>query len=161
MTHTKVAVTGFGVISPLGRGPCENSSSLQAGKSGIVSRRPEWSEARLRSQVSGKLDVEPLRELFDRKQNRFLCDAALLGAVAMRDAIEHCGLSQSEVEDPRTGLIMGTGAGASMPDAVADHGLFAVGESRSAVPHPWAFVLRHFGLLHFGACAADGLGPDP
>jgi len=119
MSRTRVAVTGFGVISSLGRGPLENSSALRAGRSGIVSRRPEWADGRLRSQVSGKVDVEPLRELFDRKENRFLCDSALLAAVAMRDAVRHAELSKDQVEDPRSGLVLGTGAGASMPDAVA------------------------------------------
>jgi 3-oxoacyl-[acyl-carrier-protein] synthase-1 len=65
------------------------------------------------------VDVEPLRELFDRKENRFLCDSALLAAVAMRDAVRHAELSKDQVEDPRSGLVLGTGAGASMPDAVA------------------------------------------
>jgi len=65
------------------------------------------------------MDAEPLRELFDRKDNRFLCDSALLAAVAMRDAIRHADLTQEQVEDPRSGLVLGTGAGASMPDAVA------------------------------------------
>ncbi len=119
MTRTKVAVTGFGVISPLGRGPHENASALRAGVSGIISQRPEWSDGKLRSQVSGRVEAEPLRELFGRKQNRFLCDAAVLAGAAMMDAIAHAGLSQDQVEDPRTGLILGTGAGASLPDAVA------------------------------------------
>ncbi|MBX9787770.1 MAG: hypothetical protein K2Y37_02550 [Pirellulales bacterium] len=119
MTVTQVAVTGFGVLSPLGRGPAENAAALRAGKSGIVSRRPEWSDAGLRSQVSGKVDPEPLRAMFDRKQNRFLCDSALLAAAAMTDAVAHAELSTGEVRHPRTGLVMGTGAGASMPDAVA------------------------------------------
>lgn len=119
MNRKKVVITGFGVLSPLGRGMQENSSALQAGTSGIVSQRPSWAEAGLRSQVAGKVDAAPLRDLFDRKQNRFLCEAALMSAIAMQDAIEMAGLSPAEVQDPRCGLIMGTGAGASMPDAIA------------------------------------------
>ncbi len=118
MTRTGVAVTGFGVISALGRGGAENATALKAGKSGVISQRPLWADARLRSQVSGNVDAAPLRELFDRKENRFLCDSALLAAVAMRDAVAHAGLTPEQVEDPRTGLVMGTGAGASLPDAV-------------------------------------------
>ena len=119
MERTRVAVTGFGVISPLGRGAEANSAALQAGTAGIVSQRPLWAENKLRSQVAGHIDTAPLRELFDRRQNRFLCEAALLGAAAMRDAIQSAGLSDEQVQDPRTGVIMGTGAGASMADAVA------------------------------------------
>ena len=119
MTQTKVAVTGFGVLSPLGRGLAENAAALRAGKSGVISRRPEWNDVGLRSQVSGNVETESLREQFDRKQNRFLCDPALLAATAMADAIAHAELSKAEVQDPRTGVVVGTGAGASMPDAVA------------------------------------------
>jgi 3-oxoacyl-[acyl-carrier-protein] synthase-1 len=119
MTQTTVAVTGFGLISPLGRGPQANSSALQAGISGIISRRPQWAECGLRSQVSGKVETEPLHQLFDRKQDRFLCDAALLSCAAMGDAIQLAGLSDEQVQDPRTGVIIGTGTGSSVPDAVA------------------------------------------
>ena len=108
MSRTRVAVTGFGLISALGRGADENTSALKAGRSGIVSRRPEWEEGKLRSQVSGRMDAEPLRELFDRKENRFLCDSALLAAVAMRDAIRHADMPKDQVEDPRSGLVLGT-----------------------------------------------------
>lgn len=119
MTQTTVAITGFGLVSPLGRGPHANSTALQAGTSGIVSRRPHWADCGLRSQVSGRVDPEPLRQLFDRKQERFLCDAALLGCTAMRDAIELSGLTDQQVRDPRTGVILGTGSGSSVMDAVA------------------------------------------
>lgn len=119
MTQTIVAVTGFGLISPLGRGPQANSAALQAGVSGIISQRPHWADCGLRSQVAGRVETEPLRQLFDRKQNRFLCEPALLGCAAMADAIQSAGLSDEQVQDPRTGVIIGTGAGASMADAVA------------------------------------------
>lgn len=118
MSHSPVAVTGFGIISALGHGADVNLAALRSGTSGIVSQRPKWADGKLRSQVSGNVDAEPFRERFDRKENRFLCDSALLAAVAMRDAIEHAGLTKQEVEHARTGVVMGTGAGASMPDAV-------------------------------------------
>ncbi len=119
MTQTIVAVTGFGLISPLGRGPEANSSALQAGVSGIISQRPQWADCGLRSQVSGRVETEPLRHLFDRKQERFLCEAALLSCAAMRDAVQLAGLSDEQVQDPRTGVIIGTGTGSSVPDAIA------------------------------------------
>jgi 3-oxoacyl-[acyl-carrier-protein] synthase-1 len=114
-----VAVTGFGILSPLGRGAGETAAALLAGRSGIVSMRPAWKEAGLRSQIAGMVDPAPLRERYDRKQARFLCDAAILAGEAMKDAIADAGLEAREIEDPRTGIILGTGAGASMPDAIA------------------------------------------
>jgi 3-oxoacyl-[acyl-carrier-protein] synthase I len=119
LTRTTVAVTGFGLISPLGRGAEANSSALQAGISGIVSQRPYWADCGLRSQISGRVDPEPLRHEFDRKQNRFLCDSALMSCAAMRDAVQLAELSDDQVHDPRTGVIIGSGSGASVPDAIA------------------------------------------
>ena len=117
ITQTKVAVTGFGIISALGRGAEANAEALYKGRSGLVAR-PEWEAEKLRSRVSGNVAIEPLRDEFDRKQSRFLCDPALLAALAMRDAIEHAELHQEAVTNLRTGLVMGTG-GASVPDAIA------------------------------------------
>jgi 3-oxoacyl-[acyl-carrier-protein] synthase-1 len=117
MTQTQVAVTGFGILSALGRGPALNEKALRAGESGLIAR-PEWEAEKLRSRVSGNVDLEPLRSEFDRKQSRFLCDPALLAALAMRDAIEHAELAQEAVSSLRTGLVMGTG-GSSVPDAIA------------------------------------------
>ncbi len=114
-----VAVTGFGLLSPLGRGPEEHARALRAGRSGIVSMRPAWRERGLKSQVAGLVDPAPLRPLFDRKQARFLSDSTLLSAVAFQDAVAHAGLTPAELTDPLTGVIMGTGGGASMPDAIA------------------------------------------
>ena len=118
MTRT-VAITGFGILSALGRGAAETSAALRAGRSGVVSMRPSWAKAGLRSQVAGYVDAGPLRENFDRKQARFLCDAAVLAAEAMKDAIVDARLEAKEIEDPRTGIVLGTGAGASLPDAIA------------------------------------------
>ena len=117
MTQTQVAVTGFGILSALGRGAAFNEKALRAGESGLVAR-PEWEAEKLRSRVSGNVDLEPRRGEFDRKQSCFLCDPALLSALAMRDAIAHAELDQDAVTSLRTGLVMGTG-GSSVPDAVA------------------------------------------
>jgi 3-oxoacyl-[acyl-carrier-protein] synthase-1 len=73
----------------------------------------------MRSQVAGHVDAGALRASFARKQARFLCDAAILATEAMKDAIADAGLTSKEVEDPRTGIVLGTGAGASMADAIA------------------------------------------
>ncbi len=116
MAYKQIAVTGFGINSALGNGIECNLEAIRAGKSGIISTRPLWEQHKFRSQVAGNVSVEGLTELFDRKQSRFLCEPALLAAAAMKDAIAHAGLTDEEVQSPDTGIIVGTGAGASIDD---------------------------------------------
>lgn len=118
MSQPQIAVTGIGINSAIGSGLAANSKALQAGECGIVPAPENWRTHRLRSQVCGDIRVEGLSDLFDRKQNRFLCEAALLAAAAMKDAIEDAGLSEELLQSPDTGLIVGTGAGASINDVL-------------------------------------------
>ena len=97
MSDIRVGVTGFGILSALGRGAARNEEALRAGRSGIIAR-PTWQIEKLRSRVSGNIDVEPLRGQFERKESRFLCDPALLAASAMRDALKHANLDQNDVQ---------------------------------------------------------------
>lgn len=116
MAKRQIAVTGFGINSALGNGIEANLLGLQAGKSGVVSTRPLWVEHKFKSHVAGNISLEGLEEIFDRKVCRFLGEPGLLAAAAMKDAIEHAGLTEQEVQSPDTGIIVGTGAGASITD---------------------------------------------
>ena len=119
MTKTRIAVTGFGINSALGRGAKTNLAGLQAGSSGIVSIRNIWEPFDFKSLVAGNISSDGFSDMFDRKQMRFMPEAALLAAASTKDAIEHAGLTDEEVQSPETGIILGTGAGASSPDVVA------------------------------------------
>ena len=116
MSKRQIAVTGYGINSALGSGAEANSLALQAGKSGVISTSETWSQHKFKSMVAGDISLEGLKEMFDRKQSRFLCDSALLAAGALKHAIEHAGLTDEEVQSPDTGVIVGTGAGASITD---------------------------------------------
>lgn len=116
MAKRQIAVTGFGINTALGNGAAANIAALQEGRSGIVSTRNEWEPHKFKSMVAGNVSLEGLDDAFDRKQSRFLCEAALLAAAAMKDAIAHAGLTEAEVQSDDTGIIVGTGAGASITD---------------------------------------------
>lgn len=119
MKQRYVAVTGFAINSALGMGISANLGALQAGQSGIVSIRDRWEPFGMRSLVAGDIRVDGLSDPFDRKQLRFMCEPALLAAAATKEAIEHAGLTEEEVQSPETGLVLGTGAGASATDVLA------------------------------------------
>ena len=64
------------------------------------------------ARVGGRVDLD-LHALIDRKQKRFMSDAAAFAYLAMRDAIADAGLSPEQVSSLRTGLIAGSGGGSS------------------------------------------------
>jgi len=103
----RVVITGMGIVSSLGSDVDAVSDSLKAGKSGI-SFVEAYKEKGFRSHVAGVPEIN-LDELIDRKARRFMGDAAAYAYVSMQQAIDDAGLTEEEVSNPKTGLIMGSG----------------------------------------------------
>ena len=103
----RVVVTGMGIVSPIGNNVAEATESLRQGRSGIV-HSDEYAELGFRSHVHGapKIDMD---EKIDRKLRRFMGDGAAYCYIAMKEAIEDAGLSDSDVTSERTGLVAGSG----------------------------------------------------
>ena len=112
----RVVISGLGVVSCLGSTQEAVLESLRAGRSGIVANE-KFREMGLRSQVSGSVDLN-IEDHIDRKVRRFMGDAAAYSYIAMQQAIEDSGLDESQVSNPRTGLIAASG-GASSANIVA------------------------------------------
>jgi 3-oxoacyl-[acyl-carrier-protein] synthase-1 len=111
-----VVVTGLGIKSSIGTSKQEVISSLRDARSGIVFCK-EYQELGFRSHVHGPIKLE-LAALIDKKQKRFMGDAAAYCYLAMADAIADAGLSANNVSNTRTGLIAGSG-GSSTENMVA------------------------------------------
>jgi len=107
----RVVVTGMGVVSCLGNNKEDVTESLRLSRSGI-SFSQQFQEIGLRSQVCGSVDID-LSEHIDRKDRRFMGDAAAYAYVAMQKAIDDAGLETGQVSNPRTGLIAGSGGASS------------------------------------------------
>ena len=105
----RVVVTGIGIVSSIGNNQNEVLSSLKAGTSGI-NYREDFEEVGLKSKVAGSIDLD-LSERIDRKLKRFMSDGIGFNYLAMQEAVEDSGLTEEEVSDFRTGLIMGNGGG--------------------------------------------------
>ena len=108
-TDRRVVITGMGIVSCLGNDAASVTTSLRESRSGI-SFRPDQAEMGLRSQVGGVPTID-LDALIDRKQKRFMGDAAAYACVAMADAIADAGLDSAAISDPRIGVIAGSGGG--------------------------------------------------
>ena len=126
----RVVITGAGIVSCIGVGLEAVETSLREGRSGIQ-HMPVFKELGLRSQVAGipQINVE---ELIDRKQLRFMGDAAAYAQISLQQAIAQAGLQPEQISHPRTGLIMGSGGGSpanqiEAADTLREKGIRRVG----------------------------------
>ena len=126
----RVVISGLGVVSCLGNSKQDVVASLRAGKSGITTNEG-FVEAGMRSQISGSCDID-ITEHIDRKVRRFMGDAAAYSYIAMQQAIDDSGLEESDISNPRTGLIASSGGASSQnivesADALRERGVKRIG----------------------------------
>jgi len=103
----RVVVTGIGIVSSIGNNADEVAASLREARSG-VSFAPEYAERGFRCQVHARPAIE-WEALVDRRAARFLSEGTAYGHIAMEQAIADSGLSENEISDERTGLLVGSG----------------------------------------------------
>ena len=129
----RVVVTGLGIVSCLGNDAESVRQSLFDGRSGI-SLRQDHIDAGMRSQIAGTPQID-LSEHIDRKQWRFMGDAAGYAFLSLQQAIAQAGLSESQVSNPRTGIVAGSGGASSASqveaaDVLRERGIRRVGPYR-------------------------------
>ena len=103
----RVVITGLGIVSSIGTDQDKVLNALKNGDSGIEFAQ-EYADMGFRSHVHGTVDID-LAEHIDRKLKRFMGDGAAYNFIAMQQAIEDSGLQESDVSNPRSGLVMGSG----------------------------------------------------
>ena len=133
MATKRIVITGLGIVSCLGNDAESVTASLYDGRSGIGSRQ-EQIDMGMRSHVAGAPDID-IASKIDRKQLRFMGDAAAYAYIAMQQAIDDAGLKEADVSNVRTGIIAGSGgASAAMQveaaDVLRDRGIRRVGPYR-------------------------------
>ena len=103
----RAVITGMGIVSSLGDSPAEVLTSLRQGRSGIRFHQP-YQDMGLRAQIGAFTRINP-KEHIEKKNLRFMGDAAAFAAITLEQAIVDAGLGADEVSHPRTGLIIGSG----------------------------------------------------
>ncbi|WP_299618046.1 beta-ketoacyl-ACP synthase I [Pelagibius sp.] len=103
----RVAVTGIGIVSSIGNNKAEVTESLRQGRSGIEFSET-YAEMGFRSHIHGSLKID-IADHVDRKLRRFMGDGSAYNYIAMQEAIADAGLTEGEVSNERTGLVMGSG----------------------------------------------------
>ena len=109
----RVVITGIGIVSSIGNNVNEVLKSLQLEKSGI-SFNKEQADLGFRSHVCGDISAD-IKKLVPRKDLRFMGDGAAYSHISMAEAINDSKLSQDEISNNRTGLIVGSGASSGLP----------------------------------------------
>ena len=103
----RVVVTGLGVVSSIGNNATEVLASLKSGSSGITANE-DMKEHGFRSQIAGQVDLNP-SDFIDKRTLRFMGPGAAYAYIAMEQAIKDAGLSESDISNPKTGLVAGSG----------------------------------------------------
>src|SRR5207302_81696 len=103
----RVAVTGLGIVCPIGNNAQEVVASLREARSGITAAE-DYRRMGFRSQVAGSPKVD-LDSTIDRRARRFMGDGAAFSFLAMQQALADAGLEENEIVNERTGLIIGSG----------------------------------------------------
>ena len=129
----RVVITGLGIVSSIGNNQEEVLQSLKTGSSGIKFQE-EYKEQGMRSHLAGSIDID-LKENIDRKLLRFMGDAAAFSYIALKEAVTDSGLSDDQVSNVRTGLVMGSGGASSSnqveaADILRNKGIRRVGPYR-------------------------------
>jgi 3-oxoacyl-[acyl-carrier-protein] synthase-1 len=103
----RVVITGMGIVSSIGNSAQHVVDSLREARSGITAAE-DYAKLGFRSQVHGSLKID-LDATVDRRARRFMGDGAAYAWIAMNQAITDSGLEPTDVSNPRTGLIVGSG----------------------------------------------------
>lgn len=126
MSERRVAVTGIGIVSPLGRGCRAHLAAAEHGASGIRNLA-NFDASALSCRIGGEVDDAWLGDAW-REYDRF----ARLALIASDEACAAAGLASSAIPPPRVGAVIGTGLGGSATLDVGYERLYGQRQSRVA-----------------------------
>lgn len=105
----RVAVTGCGIISPVGNTPESFFANLMAGKSGIRRMQSDFVD-RLEVKIAAQVDFDP-SQYFSKQKMASLDRFSQFALVAASQAIADAGLTLQDEDRSMIGIYVGTGAG--------------------------------------------------
>lgn len=124
----RAVITGLGIVSSIGNNQQEVLASLRTGRSGIRFSE-EFEKMGLRSHVWGNIQLteEYIKQKIDRKILRFMSDCSIYAYLSMEEAISDAKLTQAQISNIRTGLVVGSGGGSPRNQVAGSDGMRAKG----------------------------------
>lgn len=110
MSKRRVAITGLGIVSPLGIGITENWQNVVAGNSGIATLS-HFDATGYPSTIAGEVKNFDVSKFMSEKEARRMDRFIQLGIAAAMEAVEDAGLEASEANAERIGVYIGSGIG--------------------------------------------------
>jgi len=115
----RVVITGMGIYSTIGYNLDEVTSSLYAGKSGIV-LDPERKELGFRSALTGKIDRPVLKGVLGRRLRVGLAEQGEYAYMATKEALDNARLDEDFLHDNEVGILYGNDSSATAVIEAAD-----------------------------------------
>ena len=106
--HTRVVVTGLGLVTPLGTDVASTWQAVLAGKSGVRALHEDWA-VDLSSKVAGAIDAD-LSGVLDKVAARRMDRSTQFAVVAAKQAVADANVL-ANVDPIRLGVAFGTGIG--------------------------------------------------
>lgn len=124
----RAVITGLGIVSSIGNNQQEVLASLKTGRSGIRFSE-EFEKMGLRSHVWGNIQLteEYIKQKIDRKILRFMSDCSIYAYLSMEEAISDAKLTEAQISNIRTGLVVGSGGGSPRNQVAGSDGMRARG----------------------------------
>ena len=152
MPRRRVAVTGLGIIAPVGIGVAECWSNILAARSGI-GRITRFDASAFPSQIAGEVKGFDVTQYLSGKEARRYDTFIHYGLVATMEAVRDAGLEGYAGDKERVGVCIGSGIG-GLPMIEETHAHFVAGGLRKISPFfvPGSIINMIAGLasIHYG-----------
>jgi 3-oxoacyl-[acyl-carrier-protein] synthase II len=139
----RIAVTGIGLISPLGNSRAEALANARAGRAAIGRLETSWA-GRLAAPLAARVSFRG-EEHFPAPRLRMLDRVSQFALVAARQAIADARLDPPAVDRTRTGVFIGTGMGGALS---TDEGYLSLYREGCERMKPFTILL---GMTHAAA----------